>query len=274
VIDTPAFSRLGLGITGPHASFMMPRQHSIRLIKEAVGLGVTTFDTGPAYGRGEGEKRLGEALSGIPRDKVFVSTKAGIHAGKYRDFSPGAIEMSLKGSLNRLRTSHVDLLLLHGPAASELTDKLIRHLVMLRDRGLARHIGVCGRGTELDAALDVEAFDAIMAPVNSSLSQEAQARLTRAHEAKVSVIGIEAMAGAQAKPRAPRSIGDFWYLARSAKQRFTGHAPEQQAETREQALDRALAHPATDSILCLTTKQAHLAANAQRAGLEAKPAIT
>jgi aryl-alcohol dehydrogenase-like predicted oxidoreductase len=274
MISDPAFSRLGLGITGPHASLAVPKQATIRLIREAVGLGVTLFDTGPAYGRGEGEKRLGEALSALPREKAFIATKAGIHVGRYRDFSPGAIEMSLKGSLKRLRTPHVDLLLLHGPAAHELTDKLITRLSVLRERGLARHIGVCGRGPEIAAALDTGAFDAVMAPVNPSISDAATAQLDRARSAGVSVIGIEAMAGAQASSSLPRSIGDIWYLARAAKQRLTGQAPARGETSREAALDWALAHPATDSVLCLTTRQAHLAANAQRAGLEAKAAIT
>lgn len=273
MIENPAFSRLGLGITGPHAGLATRRSATVKLIREAVGLGVTLFDTGPAYGRGEGEKRLGEALAGLPRDKVFVSTKAGIHVNRDRDFSPGAIEMSIKGSLSRLKSGHIDLLLLHGPAPEELSDKLLARLDMMRQRGLVRHLGVCGRGLELDAAISTGFFDALMAPLNAASPAKDISRLERARADGLSVIGIEIMAGAQRSNTLPRSTGDLWYLARAAKHFLTRHPKTQSGQSAAEALDWALRQKAADSVMCLTTRLAHLAANAQRAGLEAPAAI-
>ena len=103
MIEDAAFSRLGFGVTGPHAGLGLSRNRTETLIRKAVELGVTLFDTGPAYGRGEAEKRLGRALKSVPRDRVFITTKAGIHPGKKRDFSPGAVEMSFKDSLSRMQ---------------------------------------------------------------------------------------------------------------------------------------------------------------------------
>ncbi|WP_417488418.1 aldo/keto reductase, partial [Maricaulis sp.] len=187
MIEADAFSRLGFGVTGPHAGLGTSRSATTRLIHQAIELGVTLFDTGPAYGRGEAEQRLGTALKQVPRNSAFVATKAGVHAGGHRDFSAGAVEMSLRDSLKRLQRDHVDLLLLHGPAPGELTDKLIRRLQAFTERGMIRHIGVCGRGAELDRAIELGVFDALMAPINDSLTDGERQRLTKARESGLSV---------------------------------------------------------------------------------------
>ncbi len=87
-------SRLGFGVTGPHASPAVSRGATGRLISRAIDLGITLFDTAPSYGRGEGERRLGTALRGRRRDELCLVTKAGIDIDRQRDFSLGAVEMS------------------------------------------------------------------------------------------------------------------------------------------------------------------------------------
>ncbi|WP_203292018.1 aldo/keto reductase [Maricaulis parjimensis] len=267
MIDDAAFSRLGFGVTGPHAGLGLSRSATQSLIRQAVDLGVTLFDTGPAYGNGEAEKRLGQALRSVPRHQVFITTKAGVHAGRKRDFSPGAVEMSFKDSLDRLGSGHIDLLLLHGPSPDELDARLIRRLEAFKERGMLRHIGVCGRGPELDTAIDLGAFDAIMAPVNAGLDTASRDRLQRARQAGMSVIGIEVMAGAAPKSALPASRGDLWYAARRVKQVLTGHAPAGSGQDASEALDWALKSELADALVFLTTRQRNLEANARAAGL-------
>ena len=265
------FSRLGFGVTGPHASPAVSRRETSRLIAEAIDLGINLFDTGPAYGRGEGERRLGQALRGQTRDKLYIATKAGIDLHRHRDFSAGAVEMSLRGSLERLQTPYIDLLLLHGPSAAELSDRLLRRLDALRERGMIREIGVCGRGPELDAAVDAGVFDVLMAPVNSGLDDGALARLARAAQAGMKVIAIEAISAA-ARPglRLPGSRADLWYLARAAKQALTGTRPRPRAGPAGGALKWTLDQSSVSAVVCLTTRSTNLAANARLAGLEAR----
>lgn len=266
-----ALPRLGFGVTGPHASLGMSRRGTARLIAEAIDLGITLFDTGPAYGRGEGERRLGNALRGRPRDSVYIATKAGIDVDRHRDFSAGGVEMSLRGSLERLQTPYVDLLLLHGPSVSDMSDRLTRRLDALRERGMIRQIGVCGRGPELDAAIDLGVFDALMAPVNAGLDAAALTRLARASEAGLRVIGIEAISGAaKLGLRLPVSRADLWYLASAAKQGLTGTKPQPHSVPTGGALKWTLAQTSVDAVVCLTTRSANLAANARQAGLEAQ----
>ncbi|WP_297737131.1 aldo/keto reductase [uncultured Maricaulis sp.] len=262
MIETDTFSRLGFGVSGPHAGLGAGRGATTRLIHQAVDHGVTFFDTGPAYGKGEAERRLGTALKRLPRRSAFVATKAGIHPGGYRDFSAGAVEMSLRDSLKRLQRDHVDLLLLHGPSAEEMTDKLLRRLDAFRERGMIRHLGVCGRGAELDRAIALGVFDALMAPVNQHLEPQEIERLENARRAGLSVIGIETMAGAARNAGPPVSRGDLWYLARQIERRFNQDPPARAGPPASEALRWALSRPYCDSAVCLTTRPAHLAANA------------
>ncbi|MHA6287007.1 aldo/keto reductase [Maricaulis sp. CAU 1757] len=271
----PGFARLGFGVTGPHAGLGQTRRQTARLVGEAVSLGATFFDTGPAYGRGEAEKRLGQALASVPRDRVFVSTKAGIHTDRKRDFSPGAVEMSLKGSLRRLHLDHVDVLWLHGPAPEEISERLLAHLEAFRERGLFRYLGVCGRGPELDAAIAAPGIDALMAPVHAGLHDSQTARLQAAHDKGLAIIGIETMAGLTRAPLVPRNTGEAWYAARRLKQAVLRQTPKdpptaRPVQTATQALGWALAQPWCDAAVTLTTRAAHLRANAAAAGLAGK----
>lgn len=272
MIADPAFSRLGFGVSGPHAGWGASRSQTRSMIRRAIDLGMTFFDTGPSYGNGEAERRLGDALSAVPRDRVFVATKAGIHAGARRDFSPGAVEMSFRDSLARLKLDRIDLLLLHGPAPAEMDDRLVRRLLAFKEHGVLRHIGVCGRGAELDHAISLGVFDAIMAPVNPGLDEAALARLARARETGHAVIGIEAMSGARRPMRLPRSRSELWYWARSAKQRLAGTGPAASDVSAQTGLKWALEKGLADALVCLTTQPAHLAANARLAALEAAAA--
>jgi aryl-alcohol dehydrogenase-like predicted oxidoreductase len=156
----------------------------VRLIHEAIDLGVTLFDTADAYGSGASERVLGRALAGR-RDRVRIATKAGYRfrevsaldrrarrsarplrglvsrvrpaaaaaaaggsAYAAQDFSPGALRTALEGSLRRLRTEHVDVFQLHGP--HELHDGLIEELADLVAVGKVGRIGI-GAETLADA---------------------------------------------------------------------------------------------------------------------------
>lgn len=273
MIDDARFTRVGFGVTGPHAGPAVSRRATQHMIRTALDAGAHFFDTGPAYGGGEGERRLGAAIRAFGRDNFFVCTKAGIGTDRRRDFTAGGIEMSIRDSLTRLETEHIDLLLLHGAAAEELTPRLIRRLQAFKQRGMLRHIGVCGRGPELDAAIELDVFDAVMAPLHPMLDDTMTDRLSRARAAGLFVIGIEIMAGVRRPAGIPLSLRELWYLARAAKQKLTGRSPVTHSLDAPAALRWALDQDCADAVVCLSTRPAHIAANAAAAGLEAGPAI-
>jgi aryl-alcohol dehydrogenase-like predicted oxidoreductase len=253
-----SFSRLGLGVTGPHATALVRADATMRLVRTAIDLGVTTFDTGPMYGDGEAERRLGRALKGIPRDKVFVITKARTWA---QDDAAPDIGASLRASLARLGLDHVDALLMHGPLPQDMT-RLSESgaLAALRDQGLALRLGVCGRGGERDAMIAARTagapFDFLMTPVTGE-----DALLERAAAAGVDIIAIETMR-ARRRFRTPRALADFWYLARDARDAAAGKPPPEGV-----GVAGALALPAVTCAVVTTTRPAHLQDNARAAGL-------
>lgn len=84
-------------------------------LARALDLGITFYDTAPAYGDGHSEALIGEAFSGR-RDRVVIATKAGLpRFGDSPDFAPAALRQSLEGSLKRLKSDYVDLFQLHNP---------------------------------------------------------------------------------------------------------------------------------------------------------------
>lgn len=216
--------------------------------------GITAFDTGPSYGAGEAERRLGAALSERDRSQFFISTKAGIGEDKSRDFSTRAIRDSLCRSLQRLRCDYVDALFLHGPAPAELGPGLLQFLRCEKASGRVRHLGMAGRGHEIDAALETGVFDLLMAPVHAGLSLEHVQRLEKARANGIGIIAIETLSGASAGLRWPRSAADWWYCARALRQRKFS-APKQLAR---EALHDALCKSPADSVLFSTTRPGHL----------------
>ncbi len=105
---------LGLGCMGMsyHRGQMPDRKVSIALIRKAVELGVTLFDTAEVYGPLTNEELVGEALVPLRKD-VFISTKFGfaIENGKMAGLNsrPDHIREVVGQSLKRLRTDYIDL---------------------------------------------------------------------------------------------------------------------------------------------------------------------
>src|SRR5439155_8009766 len=102
-------------------------REAIAAIRRAVDLGITCFDTAPAYGLGRAEEILAEAL-GPRRKDVVVVTKCGIpFIPEERKFGRNAtydhIVESIDESLRRLRFDHVDLKLIHWPDWNTFADE-------------------------------------------------------------------------------------------------------------------------------------------------------
>jgi aryl-alcohol dehydrogenase-like predicted oxidoreductase len=75
-------SAIGLGCMGLSYGYgpATDRQDAIKLIRSAVELGVTFFDTAEAYGPFANEELVGEALAPF-RDRVVIATKFGFRSG-------------------------------------------------------------------------------------------------------------------------------------------------------------------------------------------------
>jgi len=150
---------LGLGCA-PIGNLYTPvaDDDAVATVRAALDAGVRYFDTAPHYGAGESERRLGLALSGVPRDDYVLATKVGRQivdasgdpvAGSasghdtVADLSRDGVLRSLEASLARLRTDRIDLLHLHDPLDVDAgLAGAMAALVELRDQGVVRAIGV------------------------------------------------------------------------------------------------------------------------------------
>src|ERR1044071_6949395 len=111
----PMVSALGLGAMGMSGMYgPADRKESIATIHAAIEAGITLIDTGDFYGMGHNEMLIGEALKGVPRDRVVVSVKFGAlrdPAGNWLgyDARPAAVKTFLAYSLKRLGTDYIDI---------------------------------------------------------------------------------------------------------------------------------------------------------------------
>jgi len=117
----------------------------VAAIHRAIDLGVTLFDTAPAYGNGRSEEVLGRAL-GARRKDVIIVTKAGIDWDAQGDYvfdgTRQAILNGVDGSLQRLGTDYIDLLVIHRPDVNAPLVEVNEALQEVVALGKARHVGV------------------------------------------------------------------------------------------------------------------------------------
>jgi aryl-alcohol dehydrogenase-like predicted oxidoreductase len=116
------------------------RDDSLAAIRTSLDAGVNFFDTAPAYGSGESEEILGEAL-GRHRPKVVIATKV-----PPTHLEPALLRESCEASLRALGTDYVDLLQVHWPNAKLPWEPTYRALESLKAEGKIRAIGVSNFG--------------------------------------------------------------------------------------------------------------------------------
>lgn len=115
-----------------------------RFVQTALDENAVFFDHADVYGSGESEEMFAEAIHMSPavREKIFLQSKCGIHLGKMFDFSKEHILASVDGSLKRLKTEYLDVLLLHRPDALMEPEEVAEAFDTLQTSGKVRHFGV------------------------------------------------------------------------------------------------------------------------------------
>ena len=125
----------------------------IRLLRHALDLGISFFDTADVYGDGKGEVLLAQAFEGH-RDDIVIATKFGYdfydHPGvqpgqreRPQDWSPAFIRTACERSLQRLKTDRIDFYQLHNPRIDAIrNDELFTTLHELREQGKILTFGV------------------------------------------------------------------------------------------------------------------------------------
>ena len=127
-------------------------------IDTALAGGTNFFDHADIYGGGRSEEVFGKAIASLNRDELIIQTKCGIRRGMF-DFSYEHIISSVDGSLRRLGTEYIDVLLLHRPDALCEPEEVARAFDELKASGKVRHFGVSNQNAYqiqlLESCLDM-----------------------------------------------------------------------------------------------------------------------
>lgn len=177
------------------ASFALPSEEEVAaLVQSALDLGVNLIDTAPAYG--ESERKLGAFVENH-RDEIVLCTKAGeeyVDGRSVYDLSAAAIVASVEASLSRLRTDHIDILLLHsdGRDVEILTQTdALEGLSGLKRSGKARAVGISAK-TNAGIIEAARSRDIVMAPFSQKEPALANA-LAKAHDNGLGVLAIKGL---------------------------------------------------------------------------------
>ncbi|MDB5089542.1 MAG: aldo/keto reductase [Mucilaginibacter sp.] len=137
------------------------RSEAIEAIRASYSLGVTSIDTAPIYGQGTSEEIVGEAIKGIPRDRIQILTKYGMrwdlkkgdfgfssknNSGEdidiYKYAGKESIIKECEDSLKRLGTDYIDLYQIHWPDSTTPIEESMEAVARLIEQGKVRYAGV------------------------------------------------------------------------------------------------------------------------------------
>jgi aryl-alcohol dehydrogenase-like predicted oxidoreductase len=149
-------SAIGLGCMGMSAAYGPPanKQEMIALLRAAVDLGVTFFDTAEVYGPFTNEKLVGEALAPF-RGQVAIATKFGFKLNP--DGAPGFIGLDSRpehikqvaeDSLKRLKVEAIDLFYQHRVDPDVRIEDVAGAVKDLIREGKVKHFGLSEAGVQ------------------------------------------------------------------------------------------------------------------------------
>lgn len=175
-----------------------------RVVHASVEMGINYFDTAEVYNEGRSESSLGQAIAGIPRDRLLVGTKV----SPSNCFKETLIE-HCEASLKRLRTDYIDIYMVHWP----LNPHSIRHftgnkhvienppeisetidtLQILKQQGKIRNFGVSNFSPQRLIELPLEEISVNELPYNLLCRAVEYDTLPFCKEKGIGVIGYMAL---------------------------------------------------------------------------------
>tara|TARA_R110002020_G_scaffold231461_2_gene442618 strand:- start:189 stop:1178 length:990 start_codon:yes stop_codon:yes gene_type:complete len=171
------------------------RSSSIKAIRAAYDLGVTSIDTAPIYGQGTSEEIVGEAIKELPREKIQILTKFGMRwnlakgdfAFSSKDNNGNPIDIykyagkesiikEVEDSLKRLKTDYIDLYQIHWPDPTTPIQETFEAVADLIQQGKVRYAGVCNYNAaqmkEAEEYVDIISNQIPYSMVNRGIEEE------------------------------------------------------------------------------------------------------
>jgi len=179
-------------------------------------LGTNVIDTSNIYGDSHSEVVIGRALAGTVGAGLVVQTKLDRDEAN-NDFSAAQMERSLRQSLDRLGLDSVDILFLHDPENVGFDSVMqpggaVDALVAMRDRGVARHIGISGGPVAMMRQfVDTGIFDVLINHNRFTLVDRSALGLYQAARDRGMIVENAAPFGAGILTGDPRFAGTYAY---------------------------------------------------------------
>ena len=141
VVSRLAYGNAMIGSDSSNPDFIAD---TVRVIQAAYEQGISFFDTADVYGHGKSEQALGQVLKGAPslRHQLVIQSKCSMREGGVVDSSREHITSAVEGSLQRLGTDYLDILLLHWPDSLSEPAEVARAFDELHRAGKVRYFGV------------------------------------------------------------------------------------------------------------------------------------
>ena len=198
-------------------------QEAVAGIRRAIELGLDYLDTSPLYS--ESERRVGLALEGGWRERIYLQTKTGTHPLKRGDFSAAATRWSVENSLRLLKTDYLDSVLIHDPPDIEAPlapGCALGELLKMKEEGLIGHIGLGVRQHEFHRrAIETGHIEIVLSYLDYTLLDQSVARtpLPLARERGVGIIlasalGMGRLAGPEPDPQTEPLAHAMWTWCR------------------------------------------------------------
>ena len=144
---------------------------AVEAVRRAITFGINYLDTSPLYG--ESERRIGLALAGGWREKIYLATKTGTHPKWRGDYSASGTRRSVENSLNLLGTDYLDVCLVHDPSNMDpvvAKGGALDTLQRMREEGLVKYIGLGVREHEFHKiAIETGMVDVILTYLDYTL---------------------------------------------------------------------------------------------------------
>jgi aryl-alcohol dehydrogenase-like predicted oxidoreductase len=182
-------------------------------VRRAIELGIDFLDTSAGYG--DSERRVGLALEGDWRDRVYLETKAGTHPQCRGDYSAKTIRWSVENSLRFLKTGYLDAVLIHDPEDIEVPlapGHALDELLKMKGEGVIGHVGLGVRQHHFHRrAIETGHIEIVLTYLDYTLVDQSVARTTLplARERGVgiilgSVLGMGLLGGREPNLEQPR----------------------------------------------------------------------
>ena len=199
-VPTSPFGKTGVDVSILSLGGMFDIPSNQIILKQAIRLGVTHWDTANSYGYGQSEKGIGRFFQSNPdtRSQVFLVTKSGV-----RD--PSGLNKMLDTSLERMNTSYVDLFFIHGiRRINEMDNNTRAWAEDVKSKGKIRFFGFSTHSNMENCLLDASKLgwiDGIMMTYNFRImhSDEMRRAVAACHDAGIGLTAMKTQGGGPVK---------------------------------------------------------------------------